>query len=143
MSFPSRAGYESLIYGLPQAYPDYIAASTLRLYSTSALTARVVGTVYLSNGLQLRVTEFVDFMAGRILDYSYTIYQGENKIGWYDPQPHPEDPDLAETFPHHYHESPDIKHNRRPAPGLSFHSPNLSTLIADCIRLGKTLRATE
>nr|MBC8450537.1 hypothetical protein [Chloroflexota bacterium] len=30
----------------------------------------------------------------------------------YDPQPHPENPDLASTFPHHHHEPPDIKHNR-------------------------------
>jgi hypothetical protein len=143
MSFPSRAEYESLIYGLLQTYPDHIAASTLRLYSTSALTARVVGTVYLNNGLQLRVTEFVDFMAGRILDYSYTIYQGENKIRWYDPQVHPENLALAETFPHHYHESPDIKHNRHSAPGISFHSPNLPALIADCIQLGKTVQGKE
>ncbi len=48
-------------------------------------------------------------------------------------------PTLAETFPHHYHESPDIKHNRRPAPGFSFTSPNLPALIADCIQLGKTM----
>ena len=56
----------------------------------------------------------------------------------YDPQPHPENPDLASTFPHHHHEPPDIKHNRRPAPGISFQAPNLPTLIADCIALGET-----
>ncbi len=49
-----------------------------------------------------------------------------------------EDPDLASTFPHHRHEPPDIKHNRRPAPGISFQSPNLPTLIADCAALGET-----
>ncbi|MEW5987949.1 MAG: DUF6516 family protein [Chloroflexota bacterium] len=57
----------------------------------------------------------------------------------YDPQPHPENPILAITFPHHYHEEPDIKHNRRPAPGISFETPNLPTLIADCIALSKVL----
>ncbi len=143
MSFLSRAEYEILIYGLPQAYADQVAASTLRLYSTSALTARVVGTVYLNNGLELRVVEFVDFMAGRILDYSYTVYRGQEKIRWYDPQPHPENPDLAETFPHHYHEPPDIKRNRRPARGLRSDAPNLHTLIADCIQLGQSLRSIE
>jgi hypothetical protein len=48
---------------------------------------------------------------------------------WCDPQPHPELPDLASTFPHHYHEPPDIKRNRQPAPGISFTEPNLPTLI--------------
>lgn len=82
-------------------------------------------------------------MVGRIRDYSYTIYQGEEKIRWYDPQPHPENVELAATFPHHYHESPDIKHNRQPAPGLSFEVPNLPTLIADVIMLEKSLQPAE
>lgn len=34
------------------------------------------------------------------------------------------------------HEEPDIKHNRRPAPGISFTAPNLPKLIADCLSLG-------
>jgi len=34
------------------------------------------------------------------------------------------------------HEPPDIKRNRKPAPGISFTAPNLPTLIADCIALG-------
>jgi len=47
--------------------------------------------------------------------------------------------ELASTFPHHRHEPPDIKHNRKPAPGISYQSPNLPTLITDCIALGETL----
>lgn len=50
---------------------------------------------------------------------------------WYDPQPHPNDPSLASTHPHHKHVPPDIKHNRIPAPGLSFDRPNLPYLIAE------------
>lgn len=73
---------------------------------------------------------------GELLDYSYTVIRSNEKIRWYDPQPHPENPDLAATFPHHRHEPPDIKHNRRPAPGISFTEPNLPTLIADCLALG-------
>ena len=30
-------------------------------------------------------------------------------------QSHSEVPELASTFPHHQHEPPDIKHNRKPA----------------------------
>ena len=142
MAFPTLAEYESLVYGLPDQYPE-IVSSSLRIYSTSALTAAVEGEIEFEGGLRLRVAEAIDLSAGLIRKYGYTVYRGEERIRWYDPQPHPENPALAETFPHHYHESPDIKHNRRPAPGLGFHSPNLPTLIADCIRLGKTLRATE
>ena len=143
MPFPSRADYEALIYGLAEKYPGDIVVSTVRLYGTSALTARVVGTVQFANGLQLHVAEYLDFVVGQIRDYSYTVYQGDAKIRWYDPQPHPDAPNLASTFPHHLHEPPDIKHNRKPAPGITFQSPNLPTLIADCIALGKTLPHQE
>lgn len=50
---------------------------------------------------------------------------------WYDPQPHPDDPTLAANHPHHKHVPPDIKHNRIPAPGLSFEQPNLPFLIRE------------
>ncbi len=143
MPFPSRTEYEALVYGLPQVYPDQIVGSTLRVYGVSALAVRVVGTVQFANGLQLRVAEFVDFKAKCIRDYSYTVYRGEEKVRWYDPQPHPENPNLAATFPHHYHEPPDIKHNRHPAPGITFEAPNLPTLVADCIRLSQPLQPKE
>ena len=135
MSLPSRAEYERLIYGLLEAHPE-VAASTLRLYSASPLTAIVEGGVRLRNGLELRVLEVLNFKSGRIQRYSYTVLRGEDRVRWYDSEPHPENPDLAATFPHHRHEPPDIKHHRRPAPGISFTSPNLETLLADCVQLG-------
>jgi hypothetical protein len=135
MTFPSRPEYEKLVYGLLDNYPEVID-STLYLYSTSALTAIVEGQVVLRNGLVLRVTEALDFKMGQIRHYSYTVFQGDERIRWYDSQPHPGVPALASTFPHHMHEHPDIKHNRKPAPGISFSAPNLPTLIADCIALG-------
>jgi hypothetical protein len=134
MAFPTRAEYEALIYGLSLTYPE-IAASTLRLYSTSALTARVEGEITFHNGLQLRVLEVLDFKSRVIRQYSYEIYRGNTKIRWYDPQPHPDNAALAATFPHHYHVEPDIKHNRQPAPGLSFSTSNLPTLISDCLKI--------
>jgi hypothetical protein len=135
MAFPSRAEYEILLYSLPLEYSGQITSSTLRLYSTSALTARVEGALQFASGLELRVREFLDFRLGRILDYSYTVYRGTEKIRWYDPQPHPEVSALASTFPHHHHDLPDIKHNRCPAPGISFAALNLPALIADCLSL--------
>jgi len=50
---------------------------------------------------------------------------------WYDDFPHPNDPALASTHPHHKHIPPDIKHHRVPAPGLSFSAPNLPLLLRE------------
>lgn len=138
MTFPSQAEYERLLYGLADTYPQ-ITHATLRLYSTSALTAVVEGSLYFHNGLELRVFELLDFKYQRFRRYSYTLYSHDEKICWYDPQPNPENPTLAETFPHHRHEPPDIKHHRVPAPGLSFTSPNLPQIIVDCLELEKRL----
>lgn len=134
MAFPPRDAYARLIYSLPDAHPE-IQSSTLHLYTNSPTTCFVRGSIWFRNGLELRVFEYLDFSDGELLDYRYAFLQGEESVRWYDSQPHPEVPDLASTFPHHLHEPPDIKHNRRPAPGISFDSPNLPTLIADCIAL--------
>ena len=40
-------------------------------------------------------------MDRELVDYHYAVFQGEERIRWYDPQPHPELPELACTFPHH------------------------------------------
>ena len=133
----SRAEYETLIYSLPEHYANVVASSTLKLYTNSATTSFIRGSVHFRNGLELRVFEYLDLTDGEIFDYSYAVFRGDEKIRWYDPQPHPENPALASTFHHHRHEPPDIKHNRKPAPGISFHAPNLPTLIKDCEELGK------
>jgi hypothetical protein len=138
MSLPTRSEYEALIYSLPAHYPE-IAASTLHLFSTSATVAILQGEVEFTSTLRLQITEVVDFRIGRIREYSYTVFQGGQRIRWYDPQPHPENPALQPTFPHHYHEEPDIKHNRLPAYGISFDQPNLKTVIEVCIKLGGQL----
>ena len=137
MTFPSRADYEALVYSIPENYPEHIQSSTLRLYSRSALAVVVEGEIRFLNGLVLKIREFLDFKQKRIVDYSYTVYQGEKKIRWYDPQPHPEIEILAATFPHHFHEEPDIKHNRKPAPGITFSAPNLPVLVEACAQLGE------
>lgn len=139
MSDFNRAAYERQFYTLPDAYPS-IAATSLRLYTNSSTTALVRGSVHFHSGLELRVFEYLDLSDGELLDYSYTIWYQGARIRWYDAQPHPENPALAETFPHHRHEPPDIKHNRQLAPGITFQVPNLPTLITDCIEIEKHLQ---
>ncbi|MCL4393772.1 MAG: DUF6516 family protein [Chloroflexi bacterium] len=135
MSF-SREEYENLLYALPSLHTE-VAGSTLRLYANSATTALVRGIVRFNNGLELHVFEYLDLTDGELLDYAYEVIRGGEKIRWYDSQPHPEDASLQETFPHHYHEEPDMKHHRLPAHGISSIVPNLPTLVSDCVELGR------
>ncbi len=72
MSAFSRADYETLLYSLREQYPQ-VSTTTLRLYTNSATTAFVRGSVHFHNGLELRVFEYVDLTDGEILDYSYAI----------------------------------------------------------------------
>jgi hypothetical protein len=134
MAFPNRAEYEHFLYVLPETYRE-IRSSTLKLYTNSPTTCLIRGSLFFQNGLELRVFEYLDLTDGKLLSYSYTIFQGDERIRWYDPQPHPEISELAATFPHHRHELPDIKHNRKPAPDISFEIPNLPRLIEECIHL--------
>jgi len=63
--------------------------------------------------------------------YSYEGWKGSDKLYWYDSQPHPNDPMLQSTHPHHKHVPPDIKHNRVPTSNISFEQPNLPVLIEE------------
>jgi hypothetical protein len=129
-AFPPREAYERFIYSLADSYSE-VTSSSVRLYPNSPTTCLTRGSVWFKNGLELRVFEYVDLSDGELLDYSYSVFQGEERIRWYDAQPHPEIPELASSFPHHYHEAPDIKHNRRPAPSVSFTKTNLPNIIAE------------
>jgi hypothetical protein len=140
-TFPARADYEALLTNLSKAYPD-IASSTLRLRNAGAPTAIVDGEVHFSNGLKLRVIEALDFKVGRLQGYAYSVWRGDQKLGWFDPSPPGDDPMLAATFPHHYHDLAGSDEERQAAPGLSFDAPNLPALIAHCRKLGQPNGAT-
>src|SRR5690242_14701268 len=105
----SRAEYERFLYSLTQAYPQ-ISSSSVHLYTVSSMAGLVKGSIWFHSGLELRVHELIDLFDGEILDYSYTVLYHSERVRWYDPQPHPENPVLSSTFPHHRHEPPDIKH---------------------------------
>ena len=72
----------------------------------------------------------ISSQAAKELDaYGYEVYRGLERLYWYDDFPHPNDPTLVSTYPHHKHIPPDIKHHRVPAPEMSFMRPNLPALI--------------
>jgi hypothetical protein len=91
--------------------------------------------VFFIGGFRLRVREELDFNAGLITAYGYEIYRGDQRLCWWDDFPHPEDKDLAATFPHHKHIPPDIKRHRVPAPEMSYTRPNLPVLIQEVLNL--------
>ena len=64
-------------------------------------------------------------------EYCKASYPSKDKLYWYDSFPHPNDPSLASTHPHHKHIHPNIKRNRIPAPDLTFTAPNLPFLIEE------------
>jgi hypothetical protein len=114
-----------------------VERSTVAVWSTSPYTGVAEGEVFFLQGFRVRMREELDFEAGLITAYGYEVYRGEEKLYWYDDFPHPNDPTLASTFPHHKHIPPDIKHNRIPAPGMSFSQPNLLLLIREVEALVK------
>jgi hypothetical protein len=127
--------YEHFIYTIRERFPS-ILSSTLVLVSTGVATATVRGEITFESDITLVVAEAITFarQRGRITSYGYEVWQGAVKLYWYDSQPHPDDPYLAETHPHHKHVPPDIKRNRIPAPGLSFKKSNLPFLIEEIER---------
>lgn len=108
-----------------------VLRSTLAVWSDSPYTGTAEGEIIFAHGIKLRVREEFDFDAALITSYGYEVYHHENRLYWYDDFPHPDDSDLASTFPHHKHIPPDIKHRRVPAPGMSFTQPNLLLLIQE------------
>ena len=114
-----------------------VERSTVAVWSDSPCTGIAEGEVFFSNGIRLRLREELDFDAGLIASYGYEVYRGAERLYWYDDFPHPNDLSLASTFPHHKHVPPDIKHNRVPAPEVSFTRVNLPVLIREIEELAR------
>lgn len=108
-----------------------VTHSTVSVWSESSYTGTAEGEVFFNRGFRLRMREELDFDVGLITAYGYEVYRNEERLYWYDDFPHPHDPILASTHPHHKHIPPDIKRNRIPAPGLSFSEPNLPLIFEE------------
>lgn len=146
----SPGNYSAFIYDLPNRYPT-IERSTLIYIPLGAKIGKVNGMLIFANLIILCVQEFLNFELQIIEGYGYEVsstkhqidemppadeyckasYPNKDKLYWYDSFPHPHDPTLASTHPHHKHIHPNIGHNRIPAPGLTFTAPNLPFLIEE------------
>ena len=108
-----------------------IIRSTITVWPLSRYTGVTEGELFFADGFRLRMREDLDFDEQLIASYGYEVYKHGEKLYWYDDYPHPNDPTLASTHPHHKHVPPNIKRNRIPAPGLSFTQPNLPQIISE------------
>lgn len=135
-SFRTAEDYELFLYSLPDQFPS-IRRSTLTFVRLGASLARIVGELFFDSDIRLVVRErFVYHRLPGVLDwYGYEVWRANEKLYWYDPQPHPNDPELQSTHPHHKHVPPELKHHRIPAPGMSFGRPNLPYIIEEIDRL--------
>jgi hypothetical protein len=131
-SFGSILAYENFIYSLPDQYPQ-ILYSTLVLKRFGPHVGEISGSIFFGQEVRLNIKELIDFRRERIKTYSYEVYRSRDKRYWYDDQPHPNDPSLQSTHPHHKHIPPDIKHHRIPAPNIHFGQNNLPFLIQEII----------
>lgn len=129
----SIESYSQFIYTLLDTTAA-IRGHSIRIYPRGATVGVMEGHVEFDQGAVLRIYERLDFARQRIMAYSYEVWQGQQQLYWYDPTPHPNDPSLAGTHPHHKHVPPDIKHHRIPASDLSFMRPNLPFLIEEIER---------
>ena len=136
--FQSLRDYEEFVYTLRQRFPS-INGSTLVLVRRGKRVATLQGEITFPQGYRIAVKERLSFDEGPVMieDYAYELWDKGDKLGWYDAQPHPDDPNLSGTYPHHKHIPPDIKHNRTPAPNMSFNQSNLSALIQEIEELLK------
>jgi len=126
--FQSLRDYERFVYSLTAQF-QRIVRSTLVVVQRGRYFAELSGEVIFPDGYRMSVYERLSWGIGpfAIDGYGYEVWRGSEELYWYDSQPHPNDPTLAISEPHHKHIPPDIKHNRVPAPELGFDRPNLNT----------------
>lgn len=130
--FQSLREYENYVYTLKARFSS-IQRSTLIIIKRGKRTAVLQGEIMFTQGYRLSLKERLAFDNDSIVieDYGYELWCNDEKLAWYDAQPHPNDPMLASTHPHHKHIHPDIKHHRIPAPNMNFNQPNLAALIQE------------
>jgi hypothetical protein len=134
--FRTPEDYELFLYSIVERFSG-VSRSTLVFIRVGASMARVSGALFLENGIRITIRERLVFDRLPLLidGYGYEIWRGEEKLFWYDSQPHPNEPSLQNTHPHHKHVPPDIKHNRIPAPNMAFDQPNIPWLVEEAEKL--------
>ncbi|MFO1430081.1 MAG: DUF6516 family protein [Candidatus Competibacteraceae bacterium] len=142
--FRTPEDYELFLYTLVERFPA-VRRSTITFIRRGISLARVAGELFFGCDIRLVVRErlIYDRLPMIVDEYGYEIWRSDEKLYWYDSQPHPNDLLLQSTHPHHKHIPPDIKHHRIAAPGMSFTQPNLLTLIPEIEVLVQQIKSRE
>lgn len=137
----SQQEYEHFLYTITDNFPS-VHYSTIISHKKGSTLGVIKGDLYFEHGFKISAREVILYnpRPATIQRYGYEIWHSENKICWYDSQPHPDNQSLSSSFPHHKHVSPNIKHNRIPAPQISFVKPNLPVLIREVEELISTCK---
>ncbi|NIM80667.1 MAG: hypothetical protein GTO20_17920, partial [Candidatus Aminicenantes bacterium] len=109
-----------------------------------ASLARVSGEIHFDLDYRLVVRERLLYHCSPIVIdwYGYEIWKAEEKLCWYDSQPHPNDEKLESSYPHHKHIPPNMTRNRIPSPEMNFEPPNLHVVIKEIEGLIKRQKGT-
>ncbi len=146
MSNPLRSpeDYELFLYTLADEF-ESVRSSTMAFVRRGSALARVAGEIGFDHEIRLVIRERILYsrLPAVIDEYGYEVWKGEEKLYWYDSQPHPGDESLQSTHPHHKHVPPDTKHNRIPAPNMSFEQPNIPALIEEIEELIGTIKGSS
>jgi hypothetical protein len=131
-TFRTAEDYELFLYSVVDTYSS-VQRSTIVFTRLGATLARVRGELFFDCNIRLTIRERILYhRLPVVLEwYGYEAWREEEKLYWYDSQPHPDEPSLQSTHPHHKHLPPNIKHHRVPAPTMSFTQPNLPSLIGE------------
>lgn len=137
--FQSLRDYEEFVYTLQQSFP-LIQSSGLVVIQRGKRVAILQGELSFAYGHRIVIRERLSYDDAVVIeDYGYELWHNAEKLAWYDSQPHPNEPSLASSHPHHKHIPPNIKRNRVPAPQMSFTQPNLPVLIQEVEALIKQI----
>jgi len=127
----SLTKYEEFVYSIADEFA-FVKRSNLILKRHGKDWAELTGRLFFEKDYTLEAREIVDFSSENFIRrYGYAVRKGNEILYWYDSQEHPNDPELQITHPHHKHVQPNLKHNRIPAPQMSFNRPNLRILIQE------------
>ena len=142
--FRTAEDYELFLYSVVEKYPS-VQRSTIVLTRLGATLARVAGALFFDCDVRLVVRERILYhrLPAVIEWYGYEVWREGEKLYWYDSQPHPDEPSLQGTHPHHKHLPPNMKQHRVPAPTMSFTQPNLPALITEIESLIETLPQSQ
>ena len=133
-TFATPETYENFIYTIPEIFAAKgVESSTVTFVRRGTTMARVRGEIRFKHGFRLTIRERIlyDRLPLRIDEYGYEGWRDDEKLYWYDSQPHPHIEELQSTHPPHKHVPPNIKQNRIPAPNMGFEQPNLPSLISE------------